>query len=283
MIGYKPVIGFGMCRWRAALMPDLEWASKLAATSIIAFGLAAAAPMSTAQDDSTLRAIESEGAERNDERRVAQASVDEVHDETRRLIDSYRAELRIVEGLETYIGMLDTQIGNQESEIATLQTSITDVAVIERQILPLLARMIDGLDQFIALDLPFLGDERSERVTRLRDLLTRSDVTVAEKARRVFEAYQIESDYGRTIEAYRAKLAVDGGSFDADFLRVGRVALLYRTVGDERLGFWDGDSWEALPDSPYRRYIEQGLKVARQEVAPELLTVPLATDRVEVQ
>lgn len=283
MIGYKPVIGFGMCRWRAALMPDLEWASKLAATSIIAFGLAAAAPMSTAQDDSTLRAIESEGAERNDERRDAQASVDEVHDETRRLIDSYRAELRIVEGLETYIGMLDTQIGNQESEIATLQTSITDVAVIERQILPLLARMIDGLDQFIALDLPFLGDERSERVTRLRDLLTRSDVTVAEKARRVFEAYQIESDYGRTIEAYRAKLAVDGGSFDADFLRVGRVALLYRTVGDERLGFWDGDSWEALPDSPYRRYIEQGLKVARQEVAPELLTVPLATDRVEVQ
>ncbi len=283
MIGYKPVIGFGMCRWRAALMPGLRKASKLAVTSILACGLATAAPMSMAQDDSTLRAIESEGAERNDERRDAQASVDEVHDETRRLIDSYRAELRIVEGLETYIGMLDTQISNQESEIATLQTSITDVAVIERQILPLLARMIDGLDQFIALDLPFLGDERSERVTRLRDLLTRSDVTVAEKARRVFEAYQIESDYGRTIEAYRAKLAVDGGSFDADFLRVGRVALLYRTVGDERLGFWDGDSWEALPDSPYRRYIEQGLKVARQEVAPELLTVPLATDRVEVQ
>ncbi|MEL7045086.1 MAG: DUF3450 domain-containing protein [Pseudomonadota bacterium] len=283
MIGCEPDYRFGTDRWWGATAPGFIATSKPAAAALFFCGLIALAPMSMAQDDSTLRAIESEGTARNDERRDAQASVDEVHDETRRLVDAYRAELRIVEGLETYIDMLDTQIGNQESEISTLQTSITDVAVIERQILPLLARMIDGLEQFIALDLPFLGDERGERVTRLRELLTRSDVTVAEKARRVFEAYQIESDYGRTIEAYRAKLAVDGGSFDADFLRVGRVALIYRTVGDERLGFWDGDSWAALPDSPYRRYMEQGLKVARQEVAPELLTVPLATDRVEVQ
>ncbi|MEM1189503.1 MAG: DUF3450 domain-containing protein [Pseudomonadota bacterium] len=283
MTEYKPGHDLGKAWRRVAMAPGLKAASKLAVAVLLAGALGAPAPQGLAQDDRTLRAIENEGVERNDERRDAQASVDEVHDQTRRLIDAYRAELRIVEGLETYIEMLDTQISNQENEISTLQTSITDVAVIERQILPLLARMIDGLEQFVALDLPFLGDERSERVRRLRDLLTRSDVTVAEKARRVFEAYQIESDYGRTIEAYRAKLAVDGGSFDADFLRVGRVALIYRTVGDERLGFWDGDSWEALPDSPYRRYIEQGLKVARQEIAPELLTVPLATDRVEVQ
>ncbi|MEM9314985.1 MAG: DUF3450 domain-containing protein [Pseudomonadota bacterium] len=283
MKGYKPGHNLGKAWRRVKMAPGLKAASKLAVAVLLAGALGAPAPQGLAQDDRTLRAIENEGVERNDERRDAQASVDEVHDQTRRLIDAYRAELRIVEGLETYIEMLDAQISNQENEISTLQTSNPDGAVIERQILPLLARMIDGLEQFVALDLPFLGDERSERVRRLRDLLTRSDVTVAEKARRVFEAYQIESDYGRTIEAYRAKLAVDGGSFDADFLRVGRVALIYRTVGDERLGFWDGDSWEALPDSPYRRYIEQGLKVARQEIAPELLTVPLATDRVEVQ
>jgi hypothetical protein len=234
-----------------------------------------------AQDASQLRALEEEGAERNDERREAQASVDSVHAATRDLVDTYRAEARIVDGLETYVAMLETQLRNQESEIDTLQTSITDVAVIERQILPLLARMIEGLEQFVALDLPFLEDERNDRIVKLRSLLTRSDVTVAEKARRVFEAYQIESDYGRTIEAYRAKLSVDGGSFDADFLRVGRVALMYRTVGDERLGFWNGTGWEALPNSPYRRFLEQGLKVARQEVAPELLFIPLPTAAIE--
>ena len=232
-------------------------------------------------DDAALRAIESTGAARNAERRDAQASIDTVHSRTRGLVDRYRAELKVVEGLETYIEMLDVQLVNQDEEIATLQTSITDVAVIERQILPLLARMIDGLGQFVTLDVPFLADERRERVRSLRALLSRSDVTVAEKARRVFEAFQIESDYGRTIEAYRAKLALGDGSFDADFLRIGRVALMYRTVGDERLGFWAGDRWEPLPDAPYRRLLERGLRVARQEVAPELLTIPLDTALLE--
>ncbi len=234
-----------------------------------------------AQDDTNLRAIEETGAVRNEERREAQSTIDEVHNETRRLVDEYRSELKIVDGLETYIEMLDTQLAAQADEISTLQTSITDVAVIERQILPLLGRMIDGLEQFVGLDMPFLPEERTERVEKLRGLLARSDVTVAEKARRVFEAYQIESDYGRTIEAYRAKLAVDGATFDADFLRIGRVALMYRTVGDERLGFWNGSTWESLPNSPYRRLLEQGLKVARQEVAPELITIPLVTSQVE--
>ena len=236
-----------------------------------------------AQDNQALRAIEAEGQERNEERRENQVTVDGVHEATRRLVDDYRAELKIVEGLETYIRMLDQQISSQESEILTLQTSITDVAVIERQILPLMARMIDGLEQFIALDVPFLPDERRKRIRDLRELLARSDVTVAEKSRRVFEAYQIESDYGRTIEAYRAKLEVDGASFDADFLRIGRVALMYRTVGDERLGYWDGKStqWQGLPNSPYRRLMDQGLKVARQEIAPELLTIPLNLSNVE--
>lgn len=238
-------------------------------------------PGSHAQNASELRALESEGAARTDERRETQAEVDEVFEETRSLIDEYRAEMKIVEGLETYIAMLDQQISSQLEEVDTLRTSIGDVAVIERQVLPLMSRMIDGLEQFVALDVPFLLDERAKRVSDLRALLKRSDVTVAEKSRRVFEAYQIESDYGRTIEAYRAKLALEGASFDADFLRVGRVGLLYRTVGDERLGYWNGKGWAPLPDSPYRRYIEQGLKVARQEIAPELITVPLNSDNVE--
>jgi hypothetical protein len=114
-------------------------------------------------------------------------------------------------------------------------------------------------------------------------LLNRSDVTVAEKSRRVFEAYQIEVDYGRTIEAYTAKLERGGGSFDAEFLRVGRVNLLYSTVGTGEVGYWnsaEGD-WTPLPDAPWRRVIAQGLRVARQEVAPTLIGV--AIDPAEVE
>ena len=252
-----------------------------AAVVVPALGTILATAGTTAQDPAPLRAIEREGHARTEERLGAQETVDTLHRKTRELVDEYRAELKLVEGLESYVTMLDAQLRAQAEEIGLLQTSITDVAVIERQILPLLARMIDALAHYVALDVPFLTDERTDRVDTLRLLLGRSDVSVAEKARRVFEAYQIESDYGRTIEAYRAKLALDGASFDADFLRIGRVALLYRTVGDERLGFWDGDGWQSLPDAPYRRLVEQGLRVARQEIAPELLTIPLAMQNVE--
>jgi uncharacterized coiled-coil protein SlyX len=274
-----------MTSHRFSLATPWRGTTLLAATLLCAPGLAQDGQDNPAakelQARETLRGIEQTGTGRNEERREAQTAIDTVHGETRALVDTYRAELKVVEGLETYIEMLDVQLANQKQEIDTLQTSITDVAVIERQVLPLLARMIEGLEQFVALDVPFLREERRARVTKLRALLSRSDVTVAEKARRVFEAFQIENDYGRTIEAYRAKLELNGSSFDADFLRVGRLALMYRTVGDQRLGFWASDHWEPLPDSPYRRLLEQGLKVARQEVAPELLTIPLASARRE--
>ncbi len=225
----------------------------------------------------TLENIEQEGIERRAEGREAQEVINTISDRTRNLVDEYGAELKLVEGLETYVGMLQRQLDAQDREIETLQTSIGEVAVIERQILPLMSRMIDTLEEFIALDVPFLVEERQQRIARLRELLERADVTVAEKSRRVFEAYQIETEYGRTIEAYKAKLSLDGASFDADFLRVGRTALLFQTVGGDRLGYWDSsaDDWRELDGVPYRRFIEKGLRVARQEIAPELILVPL--------
>lgn len=231
----------------------------------------------------SLGTIESEGIERTAEGVAAQERVDAVSDNTRSLVDDYRSELKLVEGLESYIGMLEEQLVGQAGEIETMQGAIGDVAVIERQILPLLSRMIETLEKFVAIDTPFLMNERSERVDDLRALLKRSDVTAAEKARRVFEAYQIENDYGRTIEAYRDKLTLGEGTFDADFLRIGRVALMYRTVGTQALGFWDAKagSWRELDGSRFKRLIDNGLKVARQEKAPELVFIPLATDQVE--
>jgi hypothetical protein len=100
---------------------------------------------------------------------------------------------------------------------------------------------------------------------------------VAEKVRRVMEAYQVENDYGRTIEAYKDKLQLASASFDADFLRIGRVGLLYRTVGSDEVGYWNvaNGEWESLDSGSWRRHVEQGLRVARQEVAPELISIAL--------
>jgi hypothetical protein len=238
---------------------------------------ALAASASGADAATALEEIEREGVERTAEAQSVQRAVDGVAAEARRLQDAYQAELKLVDGLETYVDLLDAQLASQREEVALLERSITDVAVIERQILPLMTRMIDSLDQFIELDMPFLLEERRQRVARLRALLGRSDVTVAEKSRRVFEAYQIENEFGRTIESYTGKLDLGDATYDAEFLRIGRLGLLYSTVGADRTGYWDTDAreWRDLPGSPWSRLVANGTRVARQEIAPQLVSIPL--------
>lgn len=244
---------------------------------------ASAAPSAAAEAAGVLDEIEREGMARTAEAQTVQQEVDDIAAEARRLQDAYQAELKLVDGLETYIELLDAQLASQRDEVALLERSITDVAVIERQILPLMTRMIDSLEQFIELDMPFLLEERRARVARLRALLGRSDVTVAEKSRRVFEAYQIENEFGRTIESYTGKLDLGDATYDAEYLRIGRLGLLYSTVGADRTGYWDTDArqWRDLPSSPWTRLIEGGQRVARQEIAPQLVSIPL--DPAEVQ
>ena len=116
--------------------------------------------------------------------------------------------MKEVEGILVYNTLLDRQIEDQEEELRNLRLSIDQVQFIERQVLPLLTRMIDGLEQFVALDVPFLIDERNQRVENLTVLLERADVTAAEKFRVVMEAWQIENDYARTIYTYTDELEI---------------------------------------------------------------------------
>ena len=107
--------------------------------------------------------------------------------------------------------------------------------------------MIDGLERFVELDVPFLIGERTERVASLKDLLERSDVTAAEKFRVVMEAWQIENDYARTIYTYTDDLDIGGVTREVDVLQVGRVALLYQTADGAQSGAWDQRTRQWVP------------------------------------
>lgn len=206
----------------------------------------------------------------------SQEQIDQVVKETRSLEDQYKAILKEIEGLEVYNTLLQRQVDNQESQIQDLTESIDQVEVINRQIVPIMTRMIDGLEKFIELDVPFLLDERRERVAELRELMERQDVTVAEKFRKVTEAYQIENDFGRTIEAYKDNLNIDGATREVDFLRVGRIALLYQTADGSVSGAWDQreGQWISLGNE-YRNQIKLGLDIARKQKAPDLVLLPV--------
>ncbi len=207
----------------------------------------------------------------------AQDEIDGVVDVTRARIEEYRAVMKEVDGLVVYNTLLQRQIDDQNETLRQIRESIDNVQFVERQILPLLTRMIDGLEQFVALDVPFLAEERNSRVANLTTVLERADVTAAEKFRVVMEAWQIENDYGRTIEAYTDELVIDGNTREVDVLRIGRVALLYQTPDGQVSGSWDTQSggWVEV-DSSYRNAIRNGIRLARNQIGPDLLLLPIS-------
>jgi len=234
--------------------------------------------LSTQAFAASINEVMQEGENRADAGATAQQQIDSVADQTEKIINDYRTVTKVVDGLRVYNALLQTQLDNQQAEMQALTDSIANVALIERQIVPLMIRMVDALDEFVQLDTPFLKKERTARIERLREVMERSDVSAAEKFRIVIEGYQIENDYGRTIEAYKGSTDIDGNQLEVDFLRIGRVALLYQTVGGAHTGTWDATqgAFIELPPAVYQKQVLDGLKIARKQVAPDLLVVPVA-------
>lgn len=226
----------------------------------------------------SINEVMQEGENRADAGATAQQQIDSVADQTEKIINDYRTVTKVVDGLRVYNALLQTQLDNQQAEMQALTDSIGNVALIERQIIPLMIRMVDALDEFVQLDTPFLAKERADRIVRLREVMERSDVSAAEKFRIVIEGYQIENDYGRTIESYKGSTEIGGNQLEVDFLRIGRVALLYQSVGGAHTGVWDSaqGQFTELPPAVYKKQVLDGMKIARKQVAPDLLIVPVA-------
>ena len=205
----------------------------------------------------------------------SQQRIDKVVEQTRKMEDRYRAALKEIDGLKIYNQLLELQIENQARVKVDLEQSILVASQINRNIVPVMVGMIDALDQFVQMDVPFLMEERTNRVDSLNELMQREDVTVAEKFRKVTEAYQIENDYGKTIETYKDTLEVDGKTLELDFLRIGRVSFLYQSVDGGVSGVWKQKtrSWENADDN--RNGIKAGLKIAKKQVAPDLVILPV--------
>lgn len=207
---------------------------------------------------------------------ATQERIEKISDETDDLAGRHAAALDQLASLRIYNDSMRELIASQDAELGSLRDQVDRIDVVGRSVTPLMLRMIDAIEAFVALDVPFLLEERKDRVAQLRTLMARADVSLSEKYRRIMEAYQIEGEYGRTIEAYRAPLAPGGDGSTVDFLRFGRVSLVYLTLDEERAGAWDARSgaWVEL-DSDYVSDVRAGLRIARKQIAPDLIALPL--------
>lgn len=221
------------------------------------------------QNDST---IDSKGS---------QEKITDLSVETQELLGEYRLVLQQIDRLIAYNDYVERLITDQEEQIVNINRQLQDFALIERGIVPLMLESIETLDRFIDLDVPFLLEERKDRVNRLRVIMNESDITVSEKFRQIMDAYQIETSFGSDIEAYTGFLDINGESRQVDFLRIGRTSLTYQTPDQKETGFWNKQTqqWEDLPRK-YTDYIKEGLRIAKKQITPDLIQLPVEAPRV---
>ena len=221
------------------------------------------------QNDST---IDSKGS---------QEKITDLSVETQELLGEYRLVLQQIDRLIAYNDYVERLITDQEEQIVDINRQLQNFALIERGIVPLMLESIETLDRFIDLDVPFLLEERKDRVNRLRVIMNESDITVSEKFRQIMDAYQIETSFGSDIEAYTGFLEINGESRQADFLRIGRTSLTYQTPDQKETGFWNKQTqqWEDLPRK-YTDYVKEGLRIAKKQITPDLIQLPVEAPRV---
>jgi len=205
----------------------------------------------------------------------SQERINEIVEGTRSLEDQYRAINKEIDGLRVYNRLMKAQTDGQQAVLEDIALSMDQVDVINRQIFPLMERMIDGLEQSVQLDVPFLMDERTERIEDLKSIMERSDVSVAEKFRKVMEAFQIENDYGSSSEFYTQSLTLDGTTRSYNMLRIGRVGLYFQSDDSSITGRWDNEAREWVIDNSARSEVRTGIRMARQLIAPDLIIIPV--------
>lgn len=255
-------------------MPYQRETTTVRRLAIALLGMFAAVGVSADVLDTTIQTEENT----NQQSQASQQRIDQLADETDELLAEYRRVVREADSLRVYNEQLSRVVDNQTAEIASIEQQLGELEETNRGVVPLLLEMITMLEQIVEADTPFMLQERRNLVADMQDMVYRADVTTSEKYRRVMEAYQREIDFGRNVSAYEGVLP--GTERTVTFVKVGRVLLIYQSLDGENVGWWNPATrnWEEL-GAEYRSSIERGVRIAKNQEAPNLVTLPVTGPR----
>ena len=206
---------------------------------------------------------------------ASQERINEIRDQTQDAAAKYAQALAEAESMEKYNKQLGSQVADQQKEMASIEKQLLEIETTNREVQPLMQNMVNTLERFVALDVPFLLEERTNRVKGLQDLMARADVAISEKYRRIIEAYQIELEYGRTLETYEGRIQDASGVRTVNFVRLGRISLMYQTLDGAETGYWNAQEKQWVVDNNYAHAVSEARRVARKDGPPDLLRVPV--------
>ena len=226
--------------------------------------------------DQTADHLQDTVGEALDSRRQTQQQLDDWSAEKAELVRRFRAAQGSVAWLEERRDEETARARAVEARVAELRRRLDEAQRLEESIADTLATILDRLDGSVERSLPFLPQERELRLGLLRQELVQPDVTAAEKLRRVLEALQVEAGYGGTVEIYQDQITVAGEDLHVDILRLGRLALFWRTPDLRRVGHYDPAqaAWTEL-DGSYGRPVGLAMEMAARIRPTEVIALPI--------
>ncbi|WP_371379534.1 DUF3450 domain-containing protein [Thalassotalea aquiviva] len=206
----------------------------------------------------------------------SQQKINSLYEQSQELLAEYRTVVDETENLKVYNDHVQRLVNDQQAGIDSLERQISTIAETKKGVVPLMYQMIDALEQFIALDVPVNVKDREERLERLKDVMSRQGISVAEQFRLVLEAYEIEADYGSMFSAYQGELDFEGQTITVDFAHLGRTVLVAQSLDLKNAWIYDHSdrTWKALGDE-FLSPITKTIRMARKQTAPDLIKLPV--------
>ena len=206
----------------------------------------------------------------------SQTKIDNIYEQTQDLLAEYRNTVDEGEVLKGYNDHVQRMVDDQKANIVSLQSQIDGIDKIKQGVVPLMYKMIDTLEQFIDLDVPMNIERRKERIDGLRTIMASSNVTTSEQFRLVLEAYEIEAGYGTIFDAYQGEIDLGDRTLTADFVHMGRVALIAQSLDMKQAWVWNNESrgWDELDDG-FLKPITDTIRMARKQLPMDLTKLPI--------
>ncbi|KPQ22196.1 MULTISPECIES: DUF3450 domain-containing protein [unclassified Halomonas] len=204
-----------------------------------------------------------------------QQQIDDSDDETRAALEELRERERETRQLESQNASLTGQLAEEAERQVRLASALDTLADTRAALPDIEQNMQTQLTQWIERDLPFLKEQRLARVETLKN---DEGAEPAERIEGMLDIWRTELDYGREMDTWRGRLQLDDDQqLEVDFLRIGRIGFYYLTPDGRQGGVWNAqdDEWQPLSSRQVQQ-VRNGLRMAEDQRAPDLLTLPLS-------
>jgi len=188
-----------------------------------------------------------------------------------------------IRDLQTRLTWLTYQKGKHKVYVKGLQDNIAELEAkklearkLRENLEPYLDEVVKRLEAFIATDMPFLEQERQQRLSFLYNTLNDYQLDLGEKLRRVFESLGVETTYGKMVTASDETLNIDGDDTEVTIFRLGRMAMYYQSMDKVKIGKWNMDTnkWEPM-SKDFARQIRHAIEMANRERTVQLIQLPV--------